>query len=271
MINSLLSAVNPDDPKTWSTSLIVLASLAAIVGMILFIVTMIWFVTWIKYSLFQRENSANLTGGELSQKYLKTYGINAKRIKFKGFGNVNSITVESKFFYLRPYLFNNGNFTLRLLPWTYHRRSIYTLAMAMESTWAVSSSNSSRFNTFWWDFSRKIILFFILIPFIFAILFAISPNNSWITLSANGANTFSIVLSVLGSILLIIFSLMQMVFYAKSRKEICQHLVGILNEKEIRAIGWIFQIKFIYYLIRMIYEILQFILRIVMYIQQNKK
>lgn len=271
MTSSLLSAIEPSNPQTWSTSLIVLAVLLAIVGVILLIVTIIWFVTWIKYSCFHRENSANLTGGELSQKYLKTYGINAKRIKFKGFGNINSIIVEPKFFYLRPYLFNNGNFTLRLLPWTYYRRSIYTLAIAMESTWAVSSSNSSRFNTFWWDFSRKIILFFILIPFILAILFAISPANSWITLSASGANTLSIILSILGSILLIVFSTMQMIFYANSRKEICQNLVGILNAKEIRAISWIFQIKFIYYLIRMVYEILQFIFRIVMYIQQSEK
>lgn len=271
MTNSLLFSVNQNDPKTWSTSLIVLASLVTIVGVILFVVTMIWFFTWIKYSWFHRENSANLTGGELSQKYLKTYGINAKRIKFKGFSNVNSITVEPRFFYLRPYLFSNGNFTLRLLPWTYHRRSIYTLATAMESTWAVSSSNSSRFNTFWWDFSRKITLFFILIPFALAILFALSYANSLINLSAESDNIISIVLLILGSILLILFSSIQMIFYVKSRKEICQNLVNILNEKEIRAIRWIFQIKFIYYLIRMIYEILQLILRILMYIQQNEK
>lgn len=270
-MNNLLVAVDPNNLATWSTSLIVLGSLVAVVGIILFLVTMIWFVTWIKYSWFTRENSANLTGGELSKSYLQTYGINAQRIKFKGFGNVNSITVEPKFFYLRPYLINNGHFTLRLLPWTYERRSLYTLAMAMESTWAVSSANSSRFNTFWWDFSRKITLFFILIPFGLAVLFALSPSNAWITLSESSANTFSIVLSILGSILLIIFSSMQMIFYAKSRKEICKNLIGILNEKEIRAINWIFQIKFIYYLIRMIYEILQLIFRIVMYIQSEKE
>ncbi|WP_308149627.1 hypothetical protein [Spiroplasma sp. AdecLV25b] len=268
---SFLGAVDPGNPSTWSVSLIVVACMLATVGAILFIVTMIWFITWIKYSWFHRENSANLSGGDLAKTYIQKYGINAPRIKFKGFGNVNGVTVEPRFFYLRPYLINNGHFTLRLLPWTYHRRSIYSLAMAMESSWAVSSSKSSRFNTFWWDFSRKLTLFFILIPIVLALLFAISPINSWITLSASDANTLSIVLSILGSIFLIVYASMQLVFYAKSRKEICTNLVGILNEKEIRAIGWIFQIKFIYYLIRTIYEVLQLIFRIMMYIQSEKK
>lgn len=270
MNNSLLVAVDLGNPSTWSTSLIIVAIMLATVGVILFVVTMIWFITWIKYSWFHRENSANLTGGDLAKTYIQKYGINAPRIKFKGFGNLNSVTVEPKFFYLRPYLINNGHFTLRLLPWTYQRRSIYSLAMAMESSWAVSSVKSSRFNTFWWDFSRKLTLFFILVPIVLALLFALSPNYAWITLSSGSANVLSIILSILGSIFLIVYASMQLLFYAKSRKEICSNLVGILNEKEIRAIGWIFQIKFVYYLIRIIYEVLQFILRIMIYSQSEK-
>lgn len=270
MNNSLLVAVDLGNPSTWSTSLIVVAIMLATVGFILFVVTMIWFITWIKYSWFHRENSANLTGGDLAKIYIQKYGINAPRIKFKGFGNLNSVIVEPKFFYLRPYLINNGHFTLRLLPWNYQRRSIYSLAMAMESSWAVSSAKSSRFNTFWWDFSRKLTLFFILVPIVLALLFALSPNYAWITLSSSSANVLSIILSILSSIFLIVYASMQLLFYAKSRKEICSNLVGILNEKEIRAIGWIFQIKFVYYLIRIIYEVLQFILRIMIYSQSEK-
>lgn len=264
---------NPNNPQTWSTGLIVFASIVAFFGLILFIVSIIWFVTWIKYSWFRTTNSANLTGGQLSQVYLQKYGINANRIKFKGLGSgsINNINVESRYFYLNPYILKNNTLTLRLLPWTYHRSSIYTLAMALESTWAISSSKSTRFNSFWWDFSRKIFLVIVLLPLIFALLFALAPIVGWSGLVIANSNAIVITLSVLGALFLILFSLSQLIFYGKSRKEITENLNGILLPEEIKAINWIFQIKFIYWLIRTVYEVLRFILQIIILIQSEKK
>ncbi|MDQ7983224.1 MAG: hypothetical protein REH79_03370 [Spiroplasma sp.] len=264
---------NPSNPETWSTGLIAFASVVGFIGLILFIVTIIWFITWIKYSWVQRTNSANLTGGELSQKYLQRYGVNAKRVrlKTKGDGSINQVNVESKFFYLSPYIVHENSLTLRLLPWTYHRSSIYSLAMAMENTWAVSSSKSTRFNSFWWDFARKISLLLVLIPLIFAAIFALAPYFNWSGFVGVNSNVMAIILSVLGAVFLIGFSISQLVFYSKSRKEITENLKGFLQPKEIKAISWIFQIKFIYYLIRMIYEVLRFILQILILIEGEKK
>lgn len=271
-MNYLGIEFNASNLETWSTGLIVFASIVGFIALILAIVTIIWFITWIKYSLLNRSNSANLTGGQLSQMYLQRYGVNAKRIRYKnkGDGSINKINVESRFFYLNPYIIHENSLTLRLLPWTYQRSSIYTLAMAMESTWAISSSKSTRFNSFWWDFSRKLALIFVLIPLIFALIFALAPYAHWSGFISSNSNTIAIVLSVLGAVFLIGFSISQLIFYGKSRKEIAENLKGILQPKEIKAISWIFQIKFIYYLIRMIYEILRFILQIIILIESDK-
>lgn len=261
-----------NDPNTWSIGLIVFASIVGFVGLILFIVTLIWFFTWIKYSWFYRTNSANLTGGQLSKIYLERYGVNAKRIKFRGTGDgyVNNINVESKLIYLRPYVVGQNSLTLRLVPWTYHRSSIYTLAMAMESTWAISSSKSSRFNSFWWDFSRKITLIFVLLPLIFAALFALAPYLGLSAFLVDNNSVVSIIFSVVGFLFLLFYSLSQILFYSRSRKEITENLKGILSSKEIKAINWIFKIKFIYYIIRAIYEILRFILEVIQRVEEAK-
>lgn len=264
---------DPNNASTWSPGLIAFASVVAFVGLILFIVTVIWFFTWIKYSWFHRSNTANLTGGQLAQSYLQKHGVNAKRIKFRGTGDgyINRINVESAFFYLRPYVIKNGSLTLRLLPWTYSRQSIYTLAMAMESAWAISSSKSNRFNSFWWDFSRKITLIFVLLPLVFAALFALAPYTGFTIFPSANSSTIAIVLSIVGSLVLILFALSQLSFYSKSRKEITANLVGVLSPYEIKAINWIFKIKFIYYLVRMIYEVLRLILQIIILVESNQK
>lgn len=272
-MNYLGAAFDPGNPETWSSGLIAFASVVGVIGLILVIVTLIWFVVWIKYSWVKRNNSANLTGGQLSEVYLKKYGVNAKRIrvKNKGDGSITRVNVEPKFFYLSPYLVHDNTLSLRLLPWTYHRSSIYTLAMAMESTWAVSSSKSTRFNSFWWDFARKISLIFVLIPLVFAAIFALAPYLNWSGFVSANSNVIAIVLSVLGAVFLIAFSVSQLVFYSKSRKEITKNLEGILQPNEIKAISFIFQIKFVYYLIRMIYEVLRFILQILILLESEKK
>lgn len=261
------------DPQTWSSGLIVFASVVGVVGLLLSIVTIIWFITWIKYSWIQHSNSANLTGGQLSQIYLDRYGVNAKRIKFRGTGDgsINAINVESRYFYLNPYVVRQNSLTLRLLPWTYHRTSIYSLAMAMESTWAISSSRSTRFNSFWWDFARKIALVFVLLPLVFAAIFALAPYLNWSGFVTSNSNGAAIIFSILGALFLIFYSLSQLMFYSKSKKEITQNLRGILLPSEIKAIGWIFQVKFIYYLIRTIYEVLRFILQIIIMLESEKK
>lgn len=270
---NFLADVGYSSPETWSSGLIVFACIVGVFGLLLAIVTIVWFFIWIKYSWVQRTNSANLTGGQLSQLYLSRYGVNAKRLKFRGTGDgsINRFDVESRFFYLSPYLIRHNTLTLRLLPWTYHRTSIYSLAMAMESTWAVSSSKSSRFNSFWWDFARKISLVVILLPLVFAAIFALAPYLNWSGFVSANSNAIAIALSVIGALFLILYSLSQLMFYSKSRKEITQNLKGILQPKEIKAIGLIFQVKFIYYLIRMIYEVLRFILQIIILIESEKK
>ncbi|MGL5268217.1 MAG: hypothetical protein ACRC8P_00380 [Spiroplasma sp.] len=272
-MHQLSASFNPDNPQTWSTGLLVFASIVGFIGLILFITTLVWFITWIKYSWFHTTNSANLTGGQLSKLYLDRYGVNAQRIKFRGTGSgsVNNINVESRYFYLSPYILRNNSLTLRLLPWTYHRSSIYTLAMAMESTWAISSSKSTRFNSFWWDFSRKIFLIVILLPLIFAAIFALAPYFNWSRFVIANSNKIVIILAIFGALFLIFYSLSQLMFYARSRKEITENLKGILLPKEIRAINFIFQVKFVYYLIRTIYEILRLVLQIIVLIESEKK
>lgn len=268
-----LADLNPGDPQTWSSGLIAFASVVGVIGLLLSIVTIVWFVTWIKYSWMRTTNSANLTGGQMSQMYLARYGVNAKRLKFRGTGDgaINQFHVESRYFYLNPYIVKNNTLTLRLVPWTYHRTSIYTLAMALESTWAISSSKSSRFNSFWWDFSRKISLIIVLLPLIFGALFALAPVIGWSGLVSANSNVVAIVFLILGALFLILYSASQAVFYARSRKEVTDNLRGILLPNEIRAIGWIFQVKFIYYLIRTIYEVLRFILQIIILIESERK
>lgn len=227
-----------------------------IVLLALGIFTLVWFSIWIYYSWIKRVNSANLTGAEFSKLFIETNGGINKKFRGQYADESYKLKIKSSFLFLTPYENKRSYFSLKLLPWIYYRRSVYTLALALESSWAVSGKRSSKFNTYWWEFYRKWSLFFIIVPFIIPLFIGNSPFVLG-------------VVALLSVIVFFLISFSQLAFYYRLSRDQTLVLTGVLSKSDIKAIRLIIAVKFIYYLARTLLEIIRIIW--IIYSVINKK
>lgn len=92
-------------------------------------------IMWIKYSLIERNNSKNWTGED------------ATKWIFNKTGMVN-VEIKSSIFYMKYWNYNKRRGTYKLRPWTFNRRSIWTLMEAAQQAYA-SSIRATKGKTFW--------------------------------------------------------------------------------------------------------------------------
>lgn len=250
---------------------IVIAILISLISFICFF-TFVWLFTWIRYSRFKINNSVNLTGASMAKIYLEKYGVNPKRIKFQGTfnGEIKNIAVESKVIYLNGCVVNDGNLMLRLSPLVYQSYSIYGLTKSLERAWSISSLNPSRLKTFWFVVSRKVTIIFILLPLVWLGLFLFKKYSGDID-SNIIYNFWWNFLAVVLLIWIIIFSVSQVKFYSKARKEIVENIKPFLNQREIKAVNFILKVKLAYYLLRTIFGFFRLILQTILLITKIKK
>lgn len=114
-----------------------LAWAAIVVGAFVMILGLGLFVMWIRYSWIERNNTLNITGGELTQKIFQDHGLNPE--------------IKSSFFYSKYWNHNARRNTYRLRPWTHDRRSLWTMMEASQQAYATTIRNTNK-REFWLAF-----------------------------------------------------------------------------------------------------------------------
>lgn len=82
------------------------------------------FSMWIYYSWIRRNNSKNYTGKDITNHIFQKTGTN--------------VEVKKSWFYIKYWNYNKKRGTHKLRPWTYDRRSIWTLMEASQQAYATS-------------------------------------------------------------------------------------------------------------------------------------
>ena len=85
------------------------------------IMSLVVFAVYVKTSWIERENSKNMTGGELTRKILNEEGM-------------ADVEIKPSYFYAKYWNHSKRKNTFRLRPWTIRRRSIWTMTEAAQQT-----------------------------------------------------------------------------------------------------------------------------------------
>lgn len=235
------------------------------------ILGIIQFILFIYYFFVKSTNSLNLQGHQMIKFYIKKYGFNL-RFRQKGISDPDkNLKIESVWlFFLDRFKLDEVKkiMTLRIMPWTYHRTSLHTMAGALEEAWFLSSIKSNRYLSWWWEWSRKITLFTIISPFIFLFIYLFNQKGN-----LQNFGNLEIIMMFIFSILFLAVSITQTRFYYHCRKEIIYNLEKdkIFLPEEITAIKRILTARYIYWFLRTIYEVLELILRIVILFSRTQR
>jgi len=104
-----------------------LSALTALLGLGLFIM-------WIYYSWIRRNNSKNYTGADITEYMFKKTGTN--------------VEVKSAWMYIKYWNYNKRAGTHKLRPWTYNRKSIWTMMEASQQAYA-TTIRATKGKQFW--------------------------------------------------------------------------------------------------------------------------
>lgn len=126
-----------NDITNHDSGMAALIILAIIFGAAVFVVGMGLLIMWIKYSLIRRNNSANYTGRDLTEKLFAQNG--------------QSHDIKSSFFYAKYWNHNKRRGTYKLRPWTHNRKSLWTMMEASQQAYATIIRESNP-KTFWMAF-----------------------------------------------------------------------------------------------------------------------
>ncbi|TCG11097.1 zinc metallopeptidase [Mycoplasma todarodis] len=85
------------------------------------IMSIVVFVVYVKTSWIERENSKNVTGGDLARTILNEEGM-------------SDVEIKPSYFYAKYWNHSKRKKTFRLRPWTVNRRSIWTMTEAAQQT-----------------------------------------------------------------------------------------------------------------------------------------
>ncbi|NQZ29077.1 MAG: zinc metallopeptidase [Mycoplasmatales bacterium] len=101
--------------------LVSLIIMLIVVATIILIMSLVVFAIYIKTSWIERENSKNITGGELARKILDEEGM-------------DNVKIKPSYFYIKYWNHSKRKNTFRLRPWTVNRRSIWTMTESAQQT-----------------------------------------------------------------------------------------------------------------------------------------
>ncbi len=94
------------------------------IGIAVLLLSLGLFIMWIYYSWIRRGNSKGYTGEDITKYMFKTTKTKA--------------TVVSSFFYIKYWNFNKRKATHKLRPWTFKRKSLWTLMEASQQAYATT-------------------------------------------------------------------------------------------------------------------------------------
>lgn len=222
---------------------------ALAIGIIVFILGFGLFVLWIRYSLVKRNNSLNYTGADVTGAIFNKTGIN--------------VEIKNSLFYSKYWNHNKKRGTYRLRPWTYSRKSIWTMMEASQQAYATTIRETDKAQ-FWIAFRLPQLVMsiggLIGIALTFWGVWAITSNNvdpysaSW--------KTWSLIISGLSIIAL--SSIYATCWRAWCLKKNVVPLIKDLgfSEYELKAIQRIFNWAFLYSIANAILQTLRVILSI---------
>jgi len=216
---------------------------------------------WIYYSWIKRNNSRGINGGDITQELFNKKGINA--------------SIKSSFFYIKYWNHNKRLDRHKLRPWTYHRRSVWTMMEASQQAYA-TIIRSSEPKTFWLAFRLPKLIQ--ILGTIISFLILITTIFLWSKNNPNGADdpnapVWQLWLGISVAIgILFAITLWATVWRANIlRKNVPPLLEGILNDHEIKVIKRIFWLAFLQAIIKSILETLKTILRMARLFSELKK
>lgn len=204
-------------------------------------------VLWIRFSWIKRTNSANYTGADLTQKMFDKANIDPQ--------------ILNSFFYAKYWNHNKKKNTYRLRPWTYKRKSIWTMMEASQQAYA-TILRKNKPKSFWLAF--RLPGFIRLVGLIISISML---AYVFINISTQDVTKFTIsewfIIGTALLILILTFMLSEIWMIWILRRDVPKYLEGLgLNEYEIRCIKTIFTWRLVHAISKAILQIIQIILRI---------
>ncbi len=222
---------------------------------IVFVLSMVVLAVYIKTSWIERNNSQDITGGELSRKILDEEGM-------------KDVEIKPSIFYIKYWNHSKFRKTFRLRPWTVNRKSIWTMTEAAQqtvvSTWRRKKGRMGvAFSIFRIPTIINIVSVFLSI---FAIAYMITKFKSGGSMDLNsseGKRAITIIVVTFGIIALLI-SWSDVLKLSIIRKHVTPILLKQgFNEKEMRAFKLIYTSRLVLSIAVAIYNTLRVILQIV--------
>ncbi len=203
------------------------------------------FSMWIYYSWIKRNNSKNYTGEDITKFLFEKTGTN--------------VEIKKSIFYAKYWNYNKRKGTHKLRPWTFSRRSVWTMMEASQQAY-VTTIRKEKGKQFWWIFR---------LPFIFRLVGAIA-GMALIYLGASKETDFNkwdfqnwlwIISGI--SVIFIGYTIADAGRVYVFWKNVVPLLKDSgLSEKELKAINRIYFWRLVYSVVAVILEIIKLIIRL---------
>ncbi len=261
----MISLLTTDMNVKMTPGLIVMATLLAIVGLVMMVTAIVYFIYWIKHSWIHRGNSHNYTGSDFSVKTMRAFGVK------------KNIEVRSRYFFggYKFWNYSKARKALTLKPWTARRRSLWTLNEASENAYYATLVEKSAKRRLLYKFSASLSGLLICLVFILGIMIMIPifQNTNASTFQVNGVIW---VLNIIYTAVILIAIWISVLWYieiVKVMKPFLKKCVknGELTEQEATIIRRIQKIRLFYAIVVAIYNAIQLAIRIMQKYQENKK
>ncbi|WP_375315426.1 hypothetical protein [Spiroplasma endosymbiont of Tipula paludosa] len=240
-----------------------LLMLLIVFGILVGILLITWFATWIYSSIIRNTNSANLTGKEFVDAYLKKFGFVGKKVQ-----KTTSYEIKSQFFQLTPFHYKKQqphHLIVKILPWTYHRSSLYTLAKAGEVAYSTSQGRKL-FLSFGWSLIVNLAL--VVTSFLIINLVLLILNSQALFGNANPHQAI-IVIGIVASICFILTISIPIYFYIWAMQPVYKFAQSLLTANEAKLIKWIYLVRILYLIFMTIYETLKTVAYVIVKIHEG--
>lgn len=232
-------------------------------GILVGILLITWLATWIYSSIIRNTNSANLTGKEFVDAFLKKFGFVGKKVQ-----KTTSYEIKSQFFQLTPFHYKKQqphHLIVKMLPWTYHRSSLYTLAKAGEVAYSTSQGRKL-FLSFGWSLIVNLAL--VVTSFFIVNLVLLILNSQALFGNANPHQAI-IAIGIVASICFILAISIPIYFYIWAMQPVYKFAQSLLTANEAKLIKWIYLVRILYLIITTIYETLKTVAYVIVKIHEG--
>lgn len=223
---------------------------AAALGGVVAIFGIAFLVVWIKYSWIKNNNSLNVTGGQLTEEIFKRNGVSAQ--------------VRPRWMYVKYWNHNKRRDTYALRPWTYERKSIWTLMEATQQAYA-TTIRQTKPKTFYLAFRMPnligIVSSLVGVGIIAYMIYKNDEISGWKDFTILG---LAISIIVVG----------QATSFLWRAAHIKKHAIGLIRDlgftdQELRQIQFIYTFVLAMAIARMIYELIKLAFKIARSVNQN--